>query len=261
MNHILTAAIVAALFSMPAVAGAEEEQGWQNDQTHIHMGTDLPMFTQLTSSRTVNVSLLLHNSRATINLIRWSCESDVKQSKSLNLVGDGSPAQTFPTQTLTVNPSLCTSGWREVRFTANAEIPGVGREFTTSRRCIRMGTGSSNYCGGPTVAGRCGGGAWYVPTEYLIGFVDCRDWQKAQTTGFRPGERIRVRTQNSGGGVATFDPDFHNGFLGISPQATPPNNSWTTVAVPQLAPGQHRMHLRDRRAGFSGAVVMPLRVV
>lgn len=257
-------ACLALSFGFASAAQAEEEQGWQSDVEHIHMRTDLPMLSTLSGSRTVNTDLILHNSRATINSIRWSCESSVKQTKSVNFVGTGTPVQTFPTQTLTVNPSLCAKGWREIRFTVKAEIPGgVGQEFTTSRRCVNFTVGStaSNYCGGPTVAGRCGGGAWYVVPEYLIGFIDCRDWQKAQTTGFRPGEEIRVRTQNSGGGIATFDPDFHNGNIGVGITTTPPNNTWTRVKVPQLAAGQHVLHLRDRRAGFSGVVVMPLKIV
>jgi hypothetical protein len=145
--------------------------------------------------------------------------------------------------------------------TSDATLPDGSREFTTSRECVNIATGngtSQNYCGGPTVAGRCGGGAWYAVIEYLIGFVDCRDWLRGSSTGagFRPGDKIRVRTQSVGGGSATFDPAFHSGDPGAGIQSTPPSNAWTTITVPNLPPGMRKLHLRDRRLGFAGAVVM-----
>jgi hypothetical protein len=258
----LLAALVAVPLT-PAAAPAVKYQGWETDLTHVHLETPTVMFQAYAAPTTVPVTILLHNSHARVEGIRWSCESTVKQAVPLAFTGTGAPEETRQVN-MTVDPALCPRGWQEIRWTVDATLPDGTREFTTSRECANVVTGNGtaqNYCGGPASAGRCGGGAWYAATTYLIGFVDCRDWNQAATTGFHAGERIRVRTQNSGGGIATFDPDFHHGNPGVAAQATPPDNRWTTVTIPNLAPGQHTLHLRDRLLGFSGTVVMPLRIV
>lgn len=254
-------------------ASAEKYQGWAprpaspDGVAHVHLETPTTMFQSYGGPTTVPVTVVLHHSLAKATSVRWSCESDVKQTQTISFQGDGSGEQRA-TYNLTVNPSLCPKGWQEIRWTVNTDQPDGSREFTTSRECANflVGNGSSqNYCGGPTVAGRCGGGAWYTSTLYLIGFIDCRDWFRASAAGagFHAGDKIRVRTQNSGGGIATFDPAFHasppNPGVGI--QTTPANNTWTTITIPALAPGQHTLHLRDNLKGFSGAVVMPLKIV
>jgi hypothetical protein len=259
-------AVLAALAAAPLLPGpalAVKYQGWQTDLTHVHLETPTAMFQAYAARIVVPVTVLLHNSRARVQSVRWSCESDVKQTVPLAFAGTGAPEETR-TVNLTVDPSKCPRGWQEIRWSVDTTMPDGTREFTTSRECANVLTGngaSEDYCGGPTVAGRCGGGAWYEATTYLIGYVDCRDWNRAITIGFHAGEKIRVRTQSGGGGMVAFDPDFHHGDPGVGQQATPPNNTWTTVTIPNLAPGQHTLHLRDRLLGFSGAVVMPLRIV
>jgi chitodextrinase len=264
LRSTLLVAVCAAVF-LPASTLADENQGWQTDETHIHSNFGLTMFQTISSRITVPVTTLLHNSRSTITGVRWSCESDVKQTIPTSFKGTGASEETF-TVNLTIDPSLCPKGWQEIRVTSDATLPDGSREFTTSRECVNIATGngtSQNYCGGPTVAGRCGGGAWYAATDYLIGFVDCRDWLKASSTGagFRPGDKIRVRTQSTGGGSAAFDPAFHSADPGAGIQSTPPSNAWTTITVPSLPPGMRKLHLRDRLLGYSGAVVMPLKII
>jgi chitodextrinase len=268
LRSALLAALPAALCAVllgPASALADENQGWQTDGTHIHSVFGLTMFQTISSRITVPVTTLLHNSGASVDGVRWSCESGVKQTVATGFKGSDVSEESF-TVNLTVDPSLCPRGWQEIRVTSDATLPDGSREFTTSRECVNITTGngtSQNYCGGPTVTGRCGGGAWYAATEYLIAFVDCRDWSTASSTGdgFRPGDKIRVRTQSAGGGGATFDAAFHADNLGVGIQSTPANNAWTTITVPPLPPGMHKLHLRDRLLGFSGAVVMPLKII
>jgi chitodextrinase len=264
LRSTLLVTVCAALF-LPASTLADENQGWQNDETHIHSNFGLTMFQTISSRITVPVTTLLHNSRSTITGVRWSCEADVKQTIPTSFKGTGAGEETF-TVNLTIDPSLCPKGWQEIRVTSDATLPDGSREFTTSRECVNIATGngtSQNYCGGPTVAGRCGGGAWYAATEYLIAFVDCRDWLRASSAGagFHPGDKIRVRTQSTGGGSAAFDPAFHAADPGAGIQSTPPSNAWTTITVPSLPPGMRKLHLRDRLLGYSGAVVMPLKII
>jgi hypothetical protein len=256
-------AALAALSLTPSAALAVKYQGWETDLTHVHLETPTAMFQSYATRTVVPVTILLHNSHARVERVRWSCESDVKQAVPLAFIGTGASEETRRVN-LTIDPALCPRGWQEIRWTVDTTLPDGSREFTTGRECVNIVTGNGttqDYCGGPTVAGRCGGGAWYAATTYLIGFVDCRDWYRAITTGFRAGDRIRVRTQSGGGGIATFDPDFHHGNPGIGAQATPPWNRWATAKIPNLAVGQHTLHLRDRLLGFSGAVVMPLKIV
>lgn len=260
---ILLLVVLAAIPLAPTAASAVNYQGWETDNTHVHLDTPTAMFQSYATPTAVPVTILLHNSHARVDSVRWSCESDIKQSVPLAFTGTGAPEETRQVK-LTIAPASCPRGWQEIRWTVDTTLPDGSREFTTSRECANIVTGNGtteNYCGGPTVAGRCGGGAWYAATTYLIGFVDCRDWNRATTSGFHAGDKIRVRTQNIGGGIATFDPDFHRGNPGIAAQATPPNNKWTTVTIPKLGVGQHTLHLRDRLLGNSGAVVMPLKIV
>jgi hypothetical protein len=70
-------------------AHADENQGWQTDETHIHSSFGLTMFQTISSRITVPVTTLLHNSRATITDVRWSRESDVKQDHQDQLQGHG----------------------------------------------------------------------------------------------------------------------------------------------------------------------------
>ena len=137
-----------------------------------------------------------------------------------------------------------------------------GREFGTSRLCLFIQNGKSrhDYCGGPTTKGRCGGGAWYVKTKYLVSFVDCRDVRAAQL-GVHPGYPLRVRTQNSAGGRYSWDPAFHVGNPGSFAGTTPSSNKVTTVTVPPLPPGDHKLIIRDEKLGFAGVYVLPVRVI
>jgi hypothetical protein len=72
--------------------------------------------------------------------------------------------------------------------------------------------------------------------------------------GFHPGEVIRVRTQISGGQIVGM-------FDGASTQTKPAGSAYQSFVIPILTPGIHRFHVRHTNLGFSGAYVMPLRIV
>jgi hypothetical protein len=250
-----------ALLAIPLMAlvatSAAADQVVASDDTGGQIATSFPltMFQSVSASTIVPVTTTLHHSHAHIDAVRYGCESSVKQTVAASFTGTGAASESF-TINLTVNPASCPKGWQELRITSNGTEPDGDRIFTTTRECVNdtVGNGTSqNYCGGPTVPGRCGGGGWYVDTTYLVGNVDCRDWSKAAGPGFGVGDAVRVRTQSIGGGLVTFD--------GGSSQATPPSNAWSTVRIPVLAPGLHTMALTDSRLGFGGSTIMPLRIV
>jgi hypothetical protein len=265
---VLCASIVACALALaaaaPALAG--EAQGWQTDSKHIHTVWVGNEFENLAAPRQLPVTTLFHNRNPgdKVTFVRWSDGSNVKQSVSTNFVATGASEESF-TVNLKLDPAAFdASGWREVRVTSNVALTDGTREFSTTRWCVFVNNSKprSDYCGGPAMQGRCGGGAWYTQTQYLVAFVDCRDVQRAATTGFRPGDTIRVKAQHAGSRLlSTWDPAFHSGNPGVGAQNLPGSNTWQRVTVPPLAPGVHKLHLRDNYAGFSGAYVLPVKIV
>lgn len=265
MPRTLAALGLLAALLLPAPAQADETQAWETNTTHLHAVFGMTMFQTVSATTTVPFTVLLHNSHARVYRVRWSCESDVKQNVDVAWQGTGAAEQKFGPVNLTVDPGLCSAGWRELRFTAIARRTNGEQEFTTSRECVNFTRGngtSSNYCGGPTIAGRCGGGAWYQATGYLVPTVDCRDVARAAGAGFHPGDVIRVRTQIGGGSIiGTFDPSFHTGNQGVGLQTKPAGSTYQSFVIPNLPAGLHKFHVRHTLGGFSGAFVLSLRIV
>jgi hypothetical protein len=257
--------VAACLLLAPSsIAHAIEIQAWDSDpnfspsQQHIHATDTLTQFQRISGTTQFQVTVLLHNSTAHINWVRWGCESSVKQYVPVNWQGTGAHEERFGPVTLSISPSQCPGLYREIRVTANADrIPLTNnRAFTTTRTCLQMGTSGTNYCGGPTQAGRCGGGAWYEATEYSIARVDCRDVATMQSRPLRPGvDTIRVDAQ-AGSVFAHIDPGFHAFNPGIAVVSNG-GTSWRTFTVPAgLAPGPHKLVVRDRRTnGEEGVAV------
>ncbi len=218
------------------------------------------MLQTLSSPLVMPVTTLLHHEVEPLSYVRWSDGSNVKQRVDIEVQGDGSDEQRVVTE-LTLDPAkFDASGWREVRITSN--MAGSRREFTTTRTCVFVVNGKSrrDYCGGPTVAGRCGGGAWYPDTLYRIVMVDCRDVAKAQTGSFNPGDTVRVKFQN-GPGFANLDPAFHAGNPGTVLGADLAMDKWQKITIPTDAPaGAHKLHLRATGAGAAGAYVLAFTV-
>jgi hypothetical protein len=246
------------IFLVVSCARGEEAQGWLTDDVHIHTIWDLPNLSILDKPLTVPVTTLLHNQTAHLAFVRWSDGSNVIESIKTPVQGDGTGEQKIPVN-FTLDPArFANSGWQEVRFTSNIDKPQ--REYTTTRLCLFVVNGKkrSDYCGGPTVAGRCGAGAWYPDTKYLVVFVDCRDVNRSlRGPAFSPGDKIRVKFQD-GLGQATVDPHFHMGDRGTVIARDLPKNTWTTVTLPPLSPGAHKLHLRSTARGEAGAYVLPL---
>jgi hypothetical protein len=94
LRSALLAALCAVLLG-PAAALADENQGWQTDEAHIHSIFGLAMFQTISSRITVPVTTLLHNSGSSVNGVRWSCESDVKQTVATNFRGTDLNEESF----------------------------------------------------------------------------------------------------------------------------------------------------------------------
>lgn len=247
--------------ALPASASAIEVQAWKTANSHIHTIDCVQQFQTISAPLRCPLTTLLHNSDETVTFTRWSDYSSVIQSIPM-LWQPGVVSEAIRTDTFTLDPaSVAASGWREVRWTSNADSPT--RAFTTTRECLWIVNGKrrSDNCGGPTTAGRCGGGGWYPdpPDNYLISTIDCRDVARAQS--WHAGDRIRVRFQGSGNhGEANIDPRFHQGDAGVVLATNlVGGNAWTTVTIPAgLAPGPHRLVLRDVwKNGNEGVYVQP----
>jgi hypothetical protein len=268
-------ALLALVFATEAHASTQEVQAWKSIATHIHTAADVPMLQTLAAPITVPITTLLHNQcGTTLDYVRWSDGSNVKQIVPLSVAGDCSSEQVITTN-ITLDPAkFDASGWRELRITSNIDVPE--REFTTTRYPVNVVNGKprSDYAWDGVGAGRCGGGGWYPDTDYRVVFVDCRDVRKSLSGVWHPGEQVRVKFQD-GVGAATWDPHFHAGDFGFV-QPIPGNapNTWLTITIPQFsllplgskafAPGWHKLHLRalgtTDNLGEAGAYVLSLYV-
>jgi hypothetical protein len=252
------------LFAAAAMAVPFSEQGWKTQDQHIHVEGDVPMLQTVSSPTTLHLTVLLHNNPSIfhVNFLDLQDQGTEIAKVPLNVFGQNSLSQSFPVD-VTLDPNkFAHSGWQELRIRANIDKPD--REFPTSRVCVNIQNGKSvsNYCGGPTVAGRCGSGAWYpdIPSNYRIVFVDCRDVNKAIHGTYAAGDKIRVKFQD-GAGYVSVDPDFHHGNPGIVIGSNMAPNKWLTVTVPSgLAPGAHKLHLRSQTGVEAGAYVMTFNV-
>ncbi|MBA3688456.1 MAG: hypothetical protein H0W81_06480 [Chloroflexi bacterium] len=262
MRRFISAAICAVLIA-PGVAGAEEVQGWKTDTEHVHTTFNLVQNQAISGTVPVTITSLCHNNLSTITFVRIAVQSTVVAVDNADHRCTGAVEETFTT-TLNLTASQSSfQGYNEVRVTTNVVRPGGEREFTTSRTCLNFqnGKAAGNYCGGPTQAGRYGGGAWYmdVAGNYLLSTVDGRDLAYLQTHPVPGGYRVRVRFQGATYGQANVDPRFHAGDPGlVLNQSLAGNNAWTYVDIPAgLAPGAHKLVLRGRFGSEAGVYVLP----
>jgi hypothetical protein len=260
--HMLFGAL-AVLAVTATGASAFEVQGWKTQDQHIHETFAMPFFTTISAPVTLQVDDLLHNAPTIehVNFVDLQDQGTTISKASVSVWGDGSPEQRF-SATVTIDPAkFAHSGWQEVRVRSNIDKPD--REFPTTRLCLFINNGKSrsDYCGGPGVQGRCGGGAWYpdIPSNYRIIFIDCRDVALTQTRDLFAGDKIRVKAQD-GGLFCNVDPHFHAGDPGIVLLANGAANTWTTLTIPGgLAPGAHKLHCRSQTGVEAGAFVLDFR--
>lgn len=254
------ALLVTLTLATAAMATPYEAQGWKTQDQHIHLIGDVPMLETLSAPTTLHMTILLHNAPTNehVSFLDAQDQGTTISKVSLNIFGDNSKEQRIPVD-ITVDPAkFAHSGWQELRLRANIDKPD--REFPTSRICVNIQNGKSlsNYCGGPTVAGRCGAGAWYpdIASNYRIIFVDCRDQYTANARPLVPGDKVRIKSQD-GDLYANIDPHFHDGDAGIPLVVKGAANKWTTVTIPAgLAPGVHKLHMRSQTGVEAGAYVM-----
>jgi hypothetical protein len=281
--HLLAVLLVAAL-ALPAsgmaasplgtfpncAPGADplESQAWDGDE-HVHTAACFPMLDTLSAAVDLDVVTLLHDNDGRLTFVRWSDGSNVKQSVSMS-VTPGPVNEYRRTDVLRLDPaSFDASGWREVRLTSNVQDPAKGRWYTTTRWCVfvQNGKSRSDYCGGPTVQGRCGAAGWYG--QYFNVYMDCRDYARrdAPVSG-RWCPRVKFEHER---GVATIDPHFHASppDPGVVVYDGPGSNTWRPVCIDTtgLINGPHKLHVRTEHtrtsapAGtFAGALVVPFTV-
>lgn len=253
----LAAAILAAALATPAQA--EESQGWHSASARMETTVPFRIFATWAAPMTVPVTTTLYNRTPAEKVTRvriclGPSGSFCFGNRTVSHTATSSE-QAF-TDSFTFDPRQApNSGWSEVRVTSILAEPDGSQEFTTSRYCIFVQSGKprSDYCGGPSTQGRCGGGAWYTTTGYLVANIDCRDVLKARN-GIRAGDVIRVRTETSGntGSVRWDGASSGPSFLG---------HTWTAVKVPALAAGAHELYVRSSAGGFMGAYVLPVRIL
>lgn len=259
MRRLLTA--LALLLLTPAAAQAEESQGWHSATAHIETTVPTRMFDTWSAPMTVPVTTTLYNRTTAEHVTRVRICAGPSGSycfgnRTVSHTATSSE-QAF-TDSFTFDPRQApNSGWTEVRVTSIMKEPDGTQEFTTSRYCVLIQSSKprSDYCGGPTTQGRCGGGAWYNATGYLVANVDCRDVLKARN-GIRAGDVIRVRTE-SALVTTTGSVRWDEATTGQSY----PGHTWTAVKVPALSPGLHELYVRSSAGGFMGAYALPVRII
>jgi len=186
----------------------------------------LAMFANVTPGQSVPITVRSVNEPGTLDWSRVSVQSTVKNKITLNWT----PGVTSDvTRSFSLPVPSGGSGWEELRWSTDfAHDSSRERTFNTTRHCVHY-SGSGNYCGGPTVKGRCGGGSWYESALYNVPFIDCRDL--AAILAGNPPANIRVKFQvdYSGGGygVVATDPNGSNIISGHYPK-----NTWITIPNP-----------------------------
>jgi hypothetical protein len=268
-----TALCVATVLLLCQSASADiETQGWHQDpantpsQEHLHQIVKgiSPLDVLGGQPRVVQVSVLLHNSKAHVNYVRWQCESDAQQTVNVNWTGTGAHEETFGPVSLNIDPAKCPGAWREIRIAANSDTgaPG-GRTFPTTRLCVSTTGSGTNYCNS-NAAGRHGGGQWYQASAYHIAWIHGDSLRKINTRSLVAGDTLQVKAQNDSGGCiyAHIDPKFHDFNPGIVAVNCKPSDAWQTLTIPAgLAAGTHKLVIRAHGTnGEEGVYVQPFTV-
>jgi hypothetical protein len=190
----------------------------------------LAMFANATPGQAVPITVRNVNEPGTMTLSRVDLESTVKETLTT------SPFPWTPGTTSDVSRSFTLhvpsggSGWDELRWHSEFKHDSTReRTFNTTRHCIHYSSGTGNYCGGPTVRGRCGGGSWYESALYNVSFIDCRDL-KAIMDGHPPSSiRVKFQVDYSGGGYGVIARDPNGGGQVGGHYAA---NTWITIPNP-----------------------------
>jgi chitodextrinase len=239
-------------------ARAVETQSWwapmagapMPDQSgHIHLGACFPLRGTLSEPVNVDVVVQLHNNPSNLTGVRWSENSTVRQKVLQNY--SCTTMQCQLTVPLKLDPAQFTrSGWREIRFTADADTPDGFRMYNTTRWCINVVSAApvEDYCG-PAVPGRNGAAGWYSGVGYTNVYIDDATFPYTPVSGtwcFRAKfEKAR--------GVASLDPAFHADppYAGRILYDGPGNNTWRQICLDTtgLNDGVHTLHLRTEHAG------------
>jgi hypothetical protein len=252
------AMLAAAL--VPGVAQAEESQAWHSRTARMDTTVPTRMFATWSAPMTVPVTTTLYGRarRERVTRVRICAGPSGSYCFGDRVVSHtaSGPVRTFVDRFFFDPRNAPSSGWTEVRVTSILAEPDGTQEFTTSRYCVLVQSSKprSDYCGGPRTTGRCGGGSWYTATGYLVANVDCRDVLKARN-GVRPGDVLRVRTEQAGPNVGSVRWDT------AAPAQTFPAHTWTAVKVPSLGPGPHELYVRSSARGFTGAYALPVRII
>jgi hypothetical protein len=187
----------------------------------------LAMFADAVPGAAVPVVVHSVNEPGTMSWSRVSIQSTVKEVLTLNWT-PGVANDVY--RSFTLHVPVGGSGWEELRWSSNfAHDSTRERTFNTTRHCVHYASGSGNYCGGPTVRGRCGTGSWYETALYNVSFIDCRDLY-AILNGTPPATiRVKFQVDYAGGGygVIARDPDGTQQISGHLPKGT-----WITVPNP-----------------------------
>jgi hypothetical protein len=276
----LCAALIAALTTLGAIADARaaspygtfpacvdpgdayESQVWDGDE-HVHTGACLPIFAPLTQPTAIDVRTLGHHNDGTLTLVRWAWQSSVVESHAMKVPLLGAQ-ETTRYDTLTVRPDAGAAGYNELRFTSNVVDPVKGRWYTSTRwPMANRGSTAAGYSGGPTAAGRCGAAGWYG--QYLNVYIDCRDLARLRSGPVASGTVVRLKFEHERG-VATIDPNFHQGLAGNVRYDGAGANTWRQVTLTG-APGWHKLHFRTEHTRtsaptgtFAAAFVVPFRI-
>jgi hypothetical protein len=222
---------------------------------HVHLGVCLPRVnTAISGAVNVDTLIQLHNNSSQVKRVRWSDGSTVIQDTPQTFVCPPPQDQCTFVQTLTIDTAkIGSSGYRELRFTADVRTPDNRRMFNTTRWCYNIQNGKANgdYCGGKK-AERFGAAGWYEGVDYMNVMTQASDYD-----GVLMGSRCFTVKFERSKGFASVDPHFH---------AEPPdegyvlyrgagNNSIREVCgnMSALAPGPHRVFLRTDAQGTSPA--------
>lgn len=245
-------AAILSMLAIPAAAGADVLSMGSNlvgTQRYFTADVGFPMFGTLDHPTAVPVTTLSSDEPGTMTFVRYAFESTVEQSIAMTWT-PGAATVTSRTDTLTFDSSRApNSGWQEIRVSPNFATPD--RRFITTRLCVNAVNGKprSDYCGGPTTRGRCGGGSWYAATAYSVSTVDCREL----AAGVHAGQTIHVHFQTGSGGygLVTADPAGTHVLSGRLPA-----NTWTTYTVPQDVSGVWLLSVESN--GQDGGYYLPI---
>ena len=287
----LSAAVARAdspLGTYPACAGRAqgyETQTWwaplagapmAGQSGHVHLGACLPeLYSTLDATLQVDAVVQLHNNPSLLVATRWSDGSAVIQTVKQSF--SCATEQCSLTVPLIIDPKrFKSSGWRELRLTADTRTRDGQRDYNTTRWCyfVKSSAPRKDECAAPGSANeRTGAAGWYSGLEYLNVWTRWADIDPTPKTGVWDVDvKFDKPTGKKGsfdGGFVSVDPHFHadpvdEGMVIPVDRTT----GWQVVHVDttRLANGPHRLFLQTRAKGAkpagsgSGVFTLPFTV-